>query len=82
MPEEIRKKLDELHAHLDSVDGPEADELQTAVRKYREALGNEEDDDADFVDGLREATLRYEVSHPELSNFMARLIDSLTAAGF
>jgi len=81
MSEEISKKLDELHDHLDSVDGDDAADLQAAVRKYQSNIESDEEDH-DFVDGLRDAALRYEVTHPELSNFMARIINSLTAAGF
>lgn len=82
MPDDIRKHLDELHAHLESVEGSEAADLRGAVAKYRESLEDDDHDDDDFIDGLREAALRYEVSHPELSNFMARLVNTLTAAGF
>ncbi len=76
MNDEVRKRVTELHDHLDASDASGASELKHAVAAY--------DDDGDqhaFVDRLREGALRFESSHPELSAVVARVIDSLTAAG-
>lgn len=76
MNDEIRRRIDELNEHLDASDDGETDDLKNAVRAY--------DDDGDneaLADRLREGALRFESSHPELSGVLARIIDSLTAAG-
>ena len=75
MSDEVRKKIDELSQHLESAAEPTED-LEDAVRVF--------DDDGDseaLLDRLREGALRFESSHPELSGVIARVIDSLTAAG-
>jgi hypothetical protein len=74
MNDEIRRRIDELHEHLEA--GDDTEDLKNAVRAY--------DDDGDheaLADRLREGALRFESSHPELSGVLARIIDSLTAAG-
>ena len=76
MNDEIRKRVTELHDHLDAADAAGAKELKDAVAAY--------DDDGDqtaFADRLRDGALRFESSHPEISAVVARVIDSLTAAG-
>lgn len=76
MNDEIRRRIDELHEHLDADENGATDDLKNAVRAY--------DDDGDheaLADRLREGALRFESSHPELSGVLARIIDSLTAAG-
>ena len=76
MSDEVRKRIVELSEHLDASDEPSAQELKDAVEKFDESG----DDDA-FLARLREGTRRFESSHPELSAVVARVIDSLTAAG-
>jgi hypothetical protein len=73
--DEIRRRINELSEHLESTDD-DTDDLKNAVKAY--------DDDGDheaLADRLREGALRFESSHPELSGVLARIIDSLTAAG-
>lgn len=75
MNDEIRRRINELSEHLESTDD-DTDDLKNAVKAY--------DDDGDheaLADRLREGALRFESSHPELSGVLARIIDSLTAAG-
>ena len=76
MNDEVRKRVTELHDHLDASDAEGAAELKDAVAAY----DNDGDHDA-FTDRLRDGALRFESSHPELSAVVARVIDSLTAAG-
>lgn len=79
MSEDVSRRLSELHEHLDAVDEadhPEAADLKAAVAAYDDG----EDGDG-FLEHLSEAALRYESSHPALSSAIARVIDSLTAAG-
>ena len=76
MEDEIRERIGELSDHLEAADESSVDELKEAVKAY--------DDDGDhdaFLSRLREGALRFESSHPELSGVVARVIDSLTAAG-
>lgn len=76
MSDEVRKRIVELSEQLDATDEESTAELKSAV----EAYGDDGDNDA-FIDRLRESALRFESSHPELSAVVARVIDSLTAAG-
>lgn len=76
MNDEIRKRVTELHDHLDASDADGAAELKDAVVAYDDG-----GDQGDFVDRLRDGALRLESSHPEISAVVARVIDSLTAAG-
>ena len=76
MNDEIRRRIDELSEHFDSSADSATEDLKSAVEAY--------DDDGDheaLADRLRESALRFESSHPELSAVIARIIDSLTAAG-
>ena len=76
MNDEIRRRIDELSEHLEASADGATDDLKDAVRAY--------DDDGDheaLAGRLREGALRFESSHPELSGVLARIIDSLTAAG-
>ena len=76
MNDEIRRRIHELNEHLDASGDSDTDDLKNAVKAY--------DDDGDheaLADRLREGALRFESSHPELSGVLARIIDSLTAAG-
>jgi len=75
MSDEVRKRIVELSEHLEASDADTQD-LQSAVESFG-ADGNSDD----LVDRLREGALRFESSHPELSAVVARVIDSLTAAG-
>lgn len=79
MSDEVSRHLDDLDDHLDAVADDEADDLRGAVAAYRDE--ETEDDHEGFVQHLREAALRFETSHPEISNAIARVVDSLTAAG-
>jgi len=75
MGDEVRRQIVELSQHLEATDEPTED-LESAVRAF------DDDGDSDaLLDRLREGALRFESSHPELSGFLARVIDSLTAAG-
>ena len=76
MGEEIRKRLDELSEHLVSSDHPDTHDLKSAVEAF-DADGDREV----LLDRLRDGALRFEASHPDLSSVVARVIDSLTAAG-
>jgi septal ring factor EnvC (AmiA/AmiB activator) len=80
MPEEIQQRLDELHDHLAGVDEDTAD-LEHAVREYRDRSDRSEEDHSAFLERLSDAALGFEASHPELSRFIASVVDSLTAAG-
>jgi len=74
--DEIRRRIHELNEHLDASGDGDTDDLKNAVKAY--------DDDGDrdaLADRLREGALRFESSHPELSGVLARIVDSLTAAG-
>ena len=73
MPDEVGKYLEELHQHIG---GEDASDLRKAVSSY-ESDGDHEV----LLDRLRDSALRFESSHPELSAVVARVIDSLTAAG-
>ena len=76
MNDEIRKGIDELSEHLDANDDGATNDLKNAVKAY--------DDDGDheaLLGRLHDGALRFESSHPELSGVLARIIDSLTAAG-
>lgn len=75
MSDEVKKQIVELSQQLKAADEPTED-LESAVRAF--------DDDGDseaLLDRLRDGALRFESSHPELSGVLARVIDSLTAAG-
>ncbi len=76
MNDEVRKRVTELHDHLDASDAAGAAELKDAVAAY-----DSDGDQSAFVDRLRDGALRFESSHPEISAVVARVIDSLTAAG-
>jgi len=76
MNDEIRKRIIELSEELDASELEPTDELKVAVDAY-----DEDGDHEAFRDRLRESALRFESSHPELSGVVARVIDSLTAAG-
>ena len=76
MNDEIRQRVTELHDHLDGSDADGAAELKEAVAAY-DGGG----DQSDFIERLRDGALRFESSHPEISAVVARVIDSLTAAG-
>ena len=81
MSEDVSRHLDELHEHLEGVDEqdhPEAADLKAAVAAYDAAAAEEHEG---FLDHLRDSALRFETSHPAVSNAIARVIDSLTAAG-
>lgn len=81
--DDLRRRLDDLHDRLGEVDDETRDEtedLREHVGRFEPAAGTS-DDDAAFVERLRRAALRFESSHPELSREIARVIDSLTAAG-
>ncbi len=76
MNDEIQRRINELSEHLEGKDDGATEDLKDAVRAY--------DDDGDhevLLGRLREGALRFESSHPELSGVLARIIDSLTAAG-
>ncbi len=80
MSEDVSRQLGELHDRLDAVDDdddPGAADLKAAVAAYDAA----DEGGEGFLDQLREAALRYETSHPALSSAIARVVDSLTAAG-
>ena len=79
MSDEVSRHLDDLDEQLEAVSDDEADQLKGAVAAYRDE--DTEDDDEGFMEHLSEAALRFETSHPEISNAIARVIDSLTAAG-
>ncbi len=76
MNEEIRKRLGELSDHLDASESVEADDIKSAVQDF-----DADGDHAALRDRLRDGALRFESSHPELSAVVARVVDSLTAAG-
>ena len=76
MNDEVRKRITELHDHLDASDAAGAADLKDAVATF----DNDGDQHA-LVGRLRDGALRIESSHPELSAVIARVIDSLTAAG-
>ena len=76
MSDEVRKRIVELSEQLDASDEPTANDLKSAVQAF-DADGDREA----FLDRLRDGALRFESSHPEVSAVVARVIDSLTAAG-
>jgi len=76
MNDEISKRITELHDQLDASEAEGANELKDAVAAYTDS-----GDQHAFLDRLREGALRFESSHPDLSAVVARVIDSLTAAG-
>jgi hypothetical protein len=75
MSDDVRKKIVELSQQLEAVDEPTED-LEDAVRAF-----DADGDSTALLDRLRDGALRFESSHPELSGVLARVIDSLTAAG-
>lgn len=76
MSDEVRKRIVELSEQLDSSDEPTAADLKNAVEAF-----DEDGDHEAFLGRLRDGALRFESSHPEMSAVVARVIDSLTAAG-
>jgi hypothetical protein len=84
MPEEARKRLEEVHGQLSEAAGAgdtEASELADQVGAF---LADDEQADADheaLLDRLREGVRRFEASHPTLSEAVQRVVDSLTASG-
>lgn len=75
MSDEVRKQIVELGQQLEAAD-ESTEDLEEAVRAF-----SDDGDSEALLERLRDGALRFESSHPELSGVLARVIDSLTAAG-
>ena len=82
----LRDTLDQLHAELErneSLDVESREALEGLVGDIREALARSEGGSAHagLIDRLREATRKFEESHPTLTAAVGRVADALSNMG-
>ncbi|TFG97067.1 MAG: DUF4404 family protein [Myxococcales bacterium] len=86
--ENLRNRLAELHAELESVDALDADgrdALERVMHDIQDLLARAEDDEGrdapSLADRLRDAGRHFEESHPALTATVGRVVDALAALG-
>jgi hypothetical protein len=90
--ERLRQTLSELHAELraaKTVDPATRKMLQESLEEIQQALAEADAAPGDtavatphgVADRLREATAKFEATHPTLAGLLERLIDLMAAAG-
>ncbi len=86
---ELQARIARLHQDLsetESVDGDSRELLTELIDDIKPLLESEDDTDSphsalSLIDRLREATRRFEASHPTLAEGIGRVIDSLSNVG-
>lgn len=86
--ENLRRRLDELHAELESMDAVDAEAraaLEHVMHDIQELLARAEDDRSrephSLAERLREAGRHFEDSHPTLTATVGRVVDALSNLG-
>ena len=86
--EDLRRRLEELHAELARTDRGDTEAraaLEAVLRDIQALLagppGGERRGPATLADRLREATGHFEESHPTLTAMLGRVVDALAALG-
>jgi len=85
--QQLKGHLEELHAELQQVDSPDADQreiLQSVARDVKEVLAKEGDQPQHYSglsERLSEAVAQLEASHPRTTILMRQVIDKLAYLG-
>lgn len=84
MTDELRHDLDRLRDQIDRVRAGATDEQHLSElldRVERHLDEDDEHEEPNLVERLEDAITRYEVEHPELTNVVSRIINTLSASG-
>ena len=85
--QQLQGHLEELHAELQQVDSPDANQreiIQRVARDVKEVLGREGDQPQHYSglsERLSEAVAQLEASHPRTTMLMRQVIDQLAFLG-